>query len=97
MYQCGMFLSGLESSSTCVSFLLLELAKNLECQELARQDINRAIGKYGWTFEAFNDMKYVDQTIAENLRLHPPLSFLDRYTLDNYRVCSKSRYTRDYS
>lgn len=88
LYQSGTFFSGFESSSTCMSFTLMELANNMECQELARKDVNKAIDKYGWTYEAFNEMKYLDQAIAEGLRLHPPVSTIDRYTRQDYRVCS---------
>ncbi|KAL6436831.1 hypothetical protein ACFW04_004905 [Cataglyphis niger] len=86
LYQSGTFFSGFESSSTCMSFTLLELAKHSKYQELARQDINRAIDKHGLTYEAFQNMKYLDQTIAESLRLHPPVSTIDRYTRENYKI-----------
>ncbi|KAI4502716.1 hypothetical protein M0802_001760 [Mischocyttarus mexicanus] len=86
LYQSGTFFSGFESSSTCMSFTLMELANNMKCQERAREDINKAINKHGWTYEAFNEMKYLDQTIAEGLRLHPPVSTIDRYTRQDYQI-----------
>ncbi|XP_070161324.1 cytochrome P450 6k1-like isoform X2 [Polyergus mexicanus] len=86
LYQSGTFFSGFESSSICMSFTLLELAKHSKNQKLARQDIIRAIDKHGWTYEAFQDMKYLDQTIAETLRLHPPVSTIDRYTREDYKI-----------
>jgi cytochrome P450 len=89
LYQCGTFFSGFESSSTCMSFTLMELANHPKYQKLARQDINQAIAKHGWTYEAFNDMKYLDQAIAEALRLHPPVSTIDRYTRQDYKVSPK--------
>lgn len=92
LYQSGTFFSGFESSSTCTSFTLMELAKHPEYQEEARKDINRAIEKHGWTYEAFQDMKYLEQTILESLRLHPPVSTIDRYTFEDYKVSLKSNY-----
>ncbi|XP_011164532.2 cytochrome P450 6k1 [Solenopsis invicta] len=86
LYQSGTFFSGFESSSTCTSFTLMELAKHPEYQELARKDINRAIEKHGWTYEAFKDMKYLEQAILEGLRLHPPVSTIDRYTRQDYKI-----------
>ncbi|KAG6438986.1 probable cytochrome P450 6d5 [Manduca sexta] len=65
----------------------MELAKNKAYQDRARAGIKRAIDKYGWTIEAFNDMKYLDQCIAEGVRLHPPVSTIDRYT---HRDCKIS-------
>lgn len=91
LYQSGTFFSGFESSSTCTSFTLMELAKHPEYQELARKDINRAIEKHGWTYEAFKDMKYLEQAILEGLRLHPPVSTIDRYTRQDYKVNLKSK------
>ncbi|KAG7202052.1 hypothetical protein KM043_004732 [Ampulex compressa] len=86
LYQSGTFFSGFESSSTCMSFTLMELANHAEYQQRAREDINKAIDKHGWTYEAFNEMKYLDQTIAEGLRLHPPVSTIDRYTRQDYKI-----------
>ncbi|KAL6258451.1 hypothetical protein P5V15_010407 [Pogonomyrmex californicus] len=86
LYQSGTFFSGFESSSTCTSFTLMELANHPEYQKLARKDINRAIEEHGWTYEAFTDMKYLDQAILESLRLHPPVSTIDRYTRQDYQI-----------
>ncbi|XP_011301936.1 probable cytochrome P450 6d5, partial [Fopius arisanus] len=86
MHQSGMFLSGLETSSTTASFALMELAKHEQCQKQARSDILRAISEHGWSYEAMDDMKYLDQCIAETLRLHPSVSTLDRISKDEYRV-----------
>ncbi|XP_011866677.1 PREDICTED: cytochrome P450 6k1-like, partial [Vollenhovia emeryi] len=86
LYQSGTFFSGFESSSTCTAFTLMELAKHPEYQELARNDINNAIEKYGWTYEAFQEMKYLEQIILESLRLHPPVSTVDRYTREDYQI-----------
>ncbi|XP_051168310.1 cytochrome P450 6k1-like isoform X1 [Leptopilina boulardi] len=85
-YQSGTFFSGFESSSTTSSFTLMELAKHSDFQQKAREDINASIEKHGLTYEAFNDMKYLDQCIAEGIRLHPPVSTIDRYTRNDYQI-----------
>lgn len=64
----------------------MELANHTDHQQRAREEINRVIAKHGWTFEAFNEMKYLDQCIAEGLRLHPPVSTIDRYTRQDYTI-----------
>ncbi|XP_036149701.1 cytochrome P450 6k1 [Monomorium pharaonis] len=86
VHQAATFFSGLESSATCAAFTLMELAKNPEYQQLAREDINRAIETYGWTFEAFQNMKYLEQTIHETLRLYPSVGIVDRHTLQDYKI-----------
>lgn len=86
LYQSGTFFSGFESSSTTTSFTLMELARKKECQDKARAEILRSLQMHGLTYEAFNDMKYLDQCIAEGVRLHPSVSTIDRYTRQDYKV-----------
>ncbi|XP_015119349.1 cytochrome P450 6k1-like [Diachasma alloeum] len=86
IHQLGVFFAGLESSSTTTSFTLMELAKNKQCQDRAREDILRAIAEHGWGYEAINDMKYLDQCFAEGLRLHPPVPTIDRVTRGEYKI-----------
>lgn len=64
----------------------MELAREEEFQKKARADIMAAIEKHGWTYEAFNDMKYLDKCVAEGVRLHPSVSTIDRYTRNDYQV-----------
>lgn len=64
----------------------MELARQKECQQKAREDILDAIEKHGWTYEAFNEMKYLDKCVAEGVRLHPSVSTIDRYTRNDYQV-----------
>lgn len=92
LYQSGMFFSGFESSSTIVSFTLMELARNKKCQDRAREDIRNTIELYGWSLEAFGEMKYLDQCVAEGIRLYPPVSTLDRCALNDYKVSSFSSH-----
>lgn len=49
----------------------MELARNKECQERARAEVCKCIEVHGLTYDAFNDMKYLDQCVAEAVRLHP--------------------------
>ncbi|CAF4904828.1 unnamed protein product [Pieris macdunnoughi] len=84
--QTGTYLAGLETSSNVTAFTLMELAKNSEYQDRARECIKTAIAQHGWTVEAFNNMKYLDQVIAEGLRLHPSVSTLDREALHDYKI-----------
>ncbi|XP_073964527.1 cytochrome P450 6k1-like [Choristoneura fumiferana] len=86
LFQSGTFFSGFESSSTTASFTLMELAKHKEYQERARDDIKRAIKEHGWTYEAFKTMKYLDQCIYEGVRLHPPVSTIDRRAKEDYKL-----------
>lgn len=91
VYQLTASFSGFESSATTASFALLRLAESTECQEKARENIKRGIDKHGMTYEAFTDMKYLDQAILETIRLHPPVSTIDRYTRCDYKVSIRQK------
>nr|ARA91614.1 cytochrome P450 monooxygenase [Pieris rapae] len=84
--QSSTFFSGFQTSSHVCAFTLMELAKSKECQDRARDCIKEAVGKYGWTLEGFNEMKYMDQVISEGVRMHPSVPILDRYTLNDYKI-----------
>ncbi|KAM7343834.1 putative cytochrome P450 6a14 [Cochliomyia hominivorax] len=82
------FLAGFETSSTTMSFCLYELARNLDIQEKLREEILANIkennGKL--TYECMNAMNYLDQVIAETLRMYPVIPNLIRKSLVDYQV-----------
>lgn len=58
------FLFSYETTSTTMQFCLYELSLNKEIQEKARRDVAAALKKHGGlTYEAVNDMKYLEQCI----------------------------------
>jgi cytochrome P450 len=56
------FLAGFETSSTVLSFTLLELAANPDVQRKAQLEIAEALGQNGGeiTYESLRNMKYLD-------------------------------------
>ncbi|KAJ3642930.1 hypothetical protein Zmor_025677 [Zophobas morio] len=87
--QCFVFfLAGFETSSTVMTFTLYELARNPHLQEKVRQEINTVLDKHDGkiTYEAIQEMKYMDQVINEALRMYPPLSFLTKKCVKNYKI-----------
>lgn len=82
------FAAGYETSSNTIAFCLHELALNTEIQEKTRRDIQDAIdsrnGKL--TYDAVQDMKYLDMVIAETLRKYPPASMLSRRCEYQYQI-----------
>ncbi|XP_061708323.1 cytochrome P450 6k1-like [Cydia pomonella] len=86
LYQSGTFFSGFESSATTAAFTLMELARHPEIQQRARENIQQAVKEHGWTYEGFKAMKYLDQCVAEGVRLHPPVSTVDRSAKEDYKI-----------
>lgn len=82
------FVAGFETSSTTMNFALYELAVNQEIQNKVRNEINSVLAKYGGnvTYEAINEMKYMQQVIDETLRMYPPVPILTRVCENDYKI-----------
>lgn len=64
--QCFVFfLAGFETSSTTMTFALLEMCRNVEIQEKLREEVNRVLKKYNdeITYDGIMEMKYMSQVI----------------------------------
>nr|CAD7457129.1 unnamed protein product [Timema tahoe] len=77
------FLAGFETSSTAMSFCMYELALNQDIQDQLRVEVDDALQAHGdvMTYEAVQDMHYLDRIISETLRKYPPAPNL-------YRKCT---------
>ncbi|CAD7079489.1 unnamed protein product [Hermetia illucens] len=82
------FAGGFETSSTTMAYCLYELALNPEIQEKARQEIRDILAKHEdkLTYEAIQEMTYIDQIINEALRKYPPAVFLIRKAAQDYQI-----------
>lgn len=92
--QTGIFLAGgFDTSSTTISNLLFELAKQPEVQQRLRQEIVQAFieGKGCISYETINDLEYLNMVVAETLRMYPVFPMLER---QYYRPHTKAE---DYS
>lgn len=87
--QAAVFFSGgFETSSTTLSFTLFELALNPDVQKTLRKEIFEALDESGGkiTYEMVMSLPYLDMVISETLRKYPPLGFLDRITVSDYKI-----------
>ncbi|XP_063930135.1 cytochrome P450 6a2-like isoform X2 [Zophobas morio] len=82
------FIAGFETSSTTMTFALYELSKNHEIQDRVRNEINTVLAKYDGkiTYEAIQEMKYMDLVINETLRKYPPVATLTRQCVKDYKI-----------
>ncbi|KAL9700236.1 hypothetical protein quinque_003677 [Culex quinquefasciatus] len=77
-----------EASTTTTSFCLYELAKNVDIQQKAQQEIDSVISKEEGelTVENMTDMRYVDWCINETYRKYPTVPILFRRCTKDYLV-----------
>ncbi|XP_067006665.2 cytochrome P450 6k1-like [Anabrus simplex] len=76
---------GCELPSFILTLALYELASNPEIQTRLRAEIDVVLMRYsgGLTYEAVQEMSYLDMVLNETLRKYPPFQFLTR-------VCTRS-------
>ena len=69
------FIAGLESSSTTMSFCLYELSLNPDIQRRVQDEIDNVLQKHDGeiTYEAIQQMEYLDKTVAGKADVLPEL------------------------
>ncbi|XP_055551511.1 probable cytochrome P450 28a5 isoform X2 [Wyeomyia smithii] len=73
------FLDGLETSSSAISFVLYELARNPSIQQRLREELLHATNVDGTiSYDTLLDLPYLDQVLNEALRLWPPGAFMSK-------------------
>ncbi|XP_005184395.4 probable cytochrome P450 6a14 [Musca domestica] len=82
------FFAGFETSSITMTFALYELARHQEVQDRLRKEILESLreNKGELTYEAINNMEYLDRVVAETLRFYPPLATVVRVTKNDYQI-----------
>ncbi|XP_028164104.1 cytochrome P450 6B1-like [Ostrinia furnacalis] len=81
------FLGGFETTSSTLAFLFLELAAHPEVQDKMRSEIEEVIAKHGqMTYEALQDLTYMEMVILETLRLYPPFPTIQRMCTKDYTI-----------
>lgn len=81
-------LAGFETSSTVLAFTAYELALNPEIQSKVREEVFKILEKHNGecTYEAVNEMEYLDMVVHESMRKHPPVARMDRLCTKEYIV-----------
>ncbi|GFS70715.1 cytochrome P450 9e2 [Nephila pilipes] len=73
--QCVIFfLAGYDTTASTLSFVTYQLALNQDVQDKLREEVDETLsandGKL--TYDAVQNMKYLDNVISETLRMYPP-------------------------
>ncbi|CAH0564513.1 unnamed protein product [Brassicogethes aeneus] len=82
------FIAGFETSSATMTFALYELALNQDIQNRVREEVIEVLNKNDkkLTYDAVMNLSYMDQVINETIRLHPPITTLNRICTKDYKV-----------
>ncbi|KAF5307418.1 hypothetical protein FQR65_LT06932 [Abscondita terminalis] len=82
------FIAGFETSSTTLTFCFYEMALNQEIQQKLRNEVNDVLKKHNFemTYDAINDMTYMDKCVSETLRKYPAVSVINRTCTKTYKV-----------
>ncbi|XP_067015325.2 probable cytochrome P450 6a13 [Anabrus simplex] len=87
------FLAGFETSSSTMSFCLYELAHHPEIQSRLREEVSAAVRQSQngeLTYEALQDLTYMDKVFSETLRKYPVAAMLLRECTREYHVPGSS-------
>lgn len=82
------FVAGFETSSGATSACLMELAQHQDVQDRLRDEVDRVLAKHDGaiTYEALQEMTYMEQVLEETMRLYPALSMLPRVVTRDYQI-----------
>lgn len=86
--QCVLFFgAGFETTSTSISYLMFELAKNKIAQEKVIEEVDEYFANNKeYKFECLNMMPYTEACIEEALRLYPVLGVLNREVMHDFTL-----------
>ncbi|XP_058794364.1 cytochrome P450 6A1-like [Phymastichus coffea] len=81
------FLGGIETTSSTVSYCLLEMGLNPDIQNKLQEEIDRVVeSTEGVTYDALMEMEYLEMVITETMRKYPPVALLNRMALEDFPV-----------
>lgn len=91
------FIESYETSSLTLSFIAYELAKHPKIQDEVRREVETVleIHKGLMTYEAINELTYLEQVMSETLRLFPPAASLSKVCTEKYQLEGSDGLTLD--
>ncbi|GFS49408.1 cytochrome P450 3A8 [Nephila pilipes] len=87
--QCVIFfLAGYDTTASTLSFASYLLALNPGIQNTLYEELREVLQRHKGelTYEALQDMKYLDNVISETLRIYPPSPRLERLTEADFKL-----------
>ncbi|XP_013197290.2 cytochrome P450 6B5 [Amyelois transitella] len=80
------YVAGYETSATTMTFMLYELARNLDIQKKVLEEIDEVLQRHEGkiTYDSVNELNYMGKVFDETLRMYPVLDSLQRRAQCNY-------------
>ncbi|XP_055320892.1 probable cytochrome P450 6a13 [Sitodiplosis mosellana] len=87
-YSLTLFVEGYETSSSVLGFAIYEMARNPDIQERLYEEITDVLAKYDneFTFEALQEMEYLDNVIQETMRLNVVAPLISKICTKEYTL-----------
>ncbi|XP_017769418.1 PREDICTED: probable cytochrome P450 6a13 [Nicrophorus vespilloides] len=82
------FLAGFETTSTTISFALMEMSMNPTIRNQARSELLRVLEEHDnkITYETVSDLRYMESIVLESLRKYPPAPVFLRKCTKSYKI-----------
>lgn len=87
-YALTLFVEGYETSSSVLGFAIYEMARNPDIQERLYEEITDVLAKHNneFTFEALQEMEYLDNIIHETMRLNVVAPLISKVCTKTYTL-----------
>lgn len=91
-----MLIAGHDTVTALMAWTLYLLGRHPEAKERARAEVDTVLGSAPPTYEASEELEYLDRVIKESLRLYPPIHVgtrraLEDLTFDGYQLPQGNR------
>ncbi|CAB3365212.1 Hypothetical predicted protein [Cloeon dipterum] len=82
------FFAGFETSSSNMTFAMLELARHPDVQQKARDNIEEVLQRHNgqMSYQALQEMTFLDWIMLESLRMYPPVTVINRMCTKKYKI-----------
>lgn len=80
-------IAGYDTTATSLCWLMYDLALNPDVQDRLIAEIDTEIDKVRPTYDNAFKLEYLDMVVNETLRMHPPVTRLNRQALVDVEIC----------
>lgn len=95
-HALALFVDGVETSSTAISYALYELGKNADIQEKLHHEVSELLDKNDGnvTGEDLQELVYLEAVLFEAMRIHTPLMVMQKICTKEYELPKNSHQSK---